>query len=104
MPLGYIVAGTYIGLFDLKVSNIYGLHDHHSDPSSLLFSTLFLMRLAVPIGYNFLSLTGVEKASFYEVMGPVSYVSFMGEGFNKWVFPICLFLMVFLTAFNIYGT
>lgn len=64
----------------------------------------FLMRLAVPIGYNFLSLTGVDKASFYEVMGPVSYVSFLGEGFNKWVFPICLFFMVFLTAFNIYGT
>ena len=61
------------------------------------------MRLAVPIGYNFLTLTKVKQSAFYEVMGPVSYVAFMGADFNKWVFPICLFLMVILTAFNIYG-
>ncbi len=36
-------------------------------------------------------------------MGAVKYVSFLGEGFNRWVFPICLILMVLLTAFRIYG-
>lgn len=71
--------------------------------NSSLFTLRQLMRLAIPIGYNFLTLTKVEKAAFYTVMGPVKYVNFMGEEFNKWVFPICLFLMVFLTAFNIYG-
>jgi len=45
----------------------------------------------------------MEKAAVYEVMGPVRYVKFLGEGFNKWVFPVCLMVMVILTAFNIYG-
>lgn len=61
------------------------------------------MRLTVPIGYNFLSLTKVKKSAFYEVMGPISSLKFLGKDFNKWIFPACLFLMVFLTAFNIYG-
>ena len=61
------------------------------------------MRLAIPIGYNFLILTKVKDAAFFKVMGPLEDVQFMGQGFNRWVFPICLFLMVFLTAFNIYG-
>lgn len=29
------------------------------------------MRLAIPIAYNFLSLTRIETTAFYEVMGPV---------------------------------
>ena len=61
------------------------------------------MRLAVPIGFNFLTISRVEISAFYVVMGPVEQVFFLGEGFNQWVFPACLFLMVILTAFNIYG-
>jgi hypothetical protein len=61
------------------------------------------MRLAVPIGYNFMNLTRIDKSAFYEVMGPVKYLNFLGEDFNKWAFPICLCLMSLLTAFNIYG-
>lgn len=33
-------------------------------------------------------------------MGPLSSVNFLGEGFNKWVFPSVLFTMVFLTITN----
>jgi hypothetical protein len=45
----------------------------------------------------------MEDAAVYRVMGPVRYVKFLGEHFNKWVFPICLVLMAILTAFNFYG-
>jgi hypothetical protein len=104
IPLVYLVYATNYGLFQLKVSNIYALHkNHHTDPPCLLFSGMLLMRMSVPIAYNFLQLTQMEKAAIYVVMGPVAYVSFLGEDFNRWVFPICLFLMVFLTAFKIYG-
>lgn len=100
----YLVYATNYGLFQLKVSNIYGLHtNHHTDPPCLLFSSMLLMRMSVPISYNFLQLTNIDKAAIYQVMGAVKYVSFLGEGFNRWVFPICLMLMVFLTAFKIYG-
>lgn len=61
------------------------------------------MRLAVPLSYNFLEISGIDDAAIYVVMGSVEYVKFLGEDFNKWVFPICLILMVFLTAFKIYS-
>jgi hypothetical protein len=64
---------------------------------------MLLMRMSVPISYNFLQLTSIDQAAIYQVMGAVKYVSFLGEGFNRWVFPICLILMVALTAFRIYG-
>jgi len=61
------------------------------------------MRLGVPICYNFLILTQMNDAAVYRVMGPVRYVNFLGAHFNQWVFPLCLIIMVILTAFNIYG-
>ena len=45
----------------------------------------------------------MEKAAIYDVMGAVKYVSFLGEDFNRWVFPLGLLLMAFLTGFKIYG-
>ncbi len=100
----YLVYATNYGLFQLKVSNIYALHkNHHTDPPCLLFSGMLLMRMSVPIAYNFLQLTRVDSAAIFIVMGPVKYVSFLGEDFNRWVFPICLALMVVMTIFNVYG-
>lgn len=61
------------------------------------------MRMSVPIAYNFLQLTHVKGAAIFIVMGPVKYISFLGEDFNRWVFPICLALMVLMTLFNVYG-
>lgn len=100
----YLVYATNYGLFQLKVSNIYALHaNHHTDPPCLLFSGMLFMRMSVPIAYNFLQLTHVKSAAIFIVMGPVKYISFLGEDFNRWVFPICLALMVLMTLFNVYG-
>lgn len=89
-------------MYDIQTLQVF-FFQHCIEYMLITYENRFLMRLAIPIGYNFLILTGVEKASFYEVMGPVSYVSFLGEDFNRWVFPSCLFIMVFLSVFNIYG-
>lgn len=62
-----------------------------------------MMRLSVPICYNFLQLARVNEAALFVVMGPIKYVKFLGEDFNKWVVPIALLLMAFMTLFNIYG-
>lgn len=64
---------------------------------------MIIMRLSVPIVYNFLELTHTEKAAAYVVMGPAKYVRFLGSAFNQWVFPVCLILMVIMTSLNIYG-
>ena len=61
------------------------------------------MRLSVPIVYNFLLLTYMEDSAAFKVLAPVSYVKFLGEDFNKWVFPSLLLIMVLLTLLNLYG-
>jgi hypothetical protein len=67
-----------------------------------MFSSMLIMRMSVPIAYNFLQLTHVDRAAIFIVMGPVKYLSFMGEDFNRWVFPICLSLMALMTIFRVY--
>jgi len=98
------VYATNYGLFQLKISNIYALHkNHQSDPPCLLFSGMLFMRMAVPIAYNFLQLTKVEKAAIYDIFGSMQYLSFLGQDFNRWVFPIGLILMAFMTLFNVWS-
>jgi len=53
--------------------------------------------------YNFLQIAQVERSSFFQVMGPIRNIEFMGAGFNKWVFPVCLICMFTLTLFNVFG-
>jgi hypothetical protein len=60
-------------------------------------------RLGIPIAYNFIQILGIEKCSFLQVMGPVQQIPFIGETINEWVFPICLFLTIFITASNAYN-
>ena len=33
-------------------------------------------------------------------MGPLSSIKFLGDGFNRWVYPTVLFIMVALTITN----
>lgn len=105
VPMGYLLACCFIGLFSMKVSGVYALHNHkQTDSSSLLFSAYLLMRFAVPLVYNFMDMAAASKdCAFFKVLGPMRSVSFLGEGFTRWVFPIALLLMFFMTLFNIYG-
>lgn len=61
------------------------------------------MRLAIAIAYNFLELSGVSECAFFTVMGPLVKITFLGEGFNKWVFPSLLILSILMTAFDCFG-
>lgn len=104
VPLSYIGASSYFGLFRIRIQSVYALHPkHQTDPPCLVFSGMLVMRLAVAIAYNFLELTGVDKCAFFNVMGPLVKIKFLGEGFNKWVFPSLLFLMILMTAFDCCG-
>jgi hypothetical protein len=64
---------------------------------------MLLMRLAIAVAYNFLELSRVKKCAFFEVMGPLVKIQFLGEGFNKWIFPTLFLLTIFLTAFDCIG-
>ena len=101
VPLGYICASANFGMFSFKVSSIYALHPaQQTEPSHLIYSALLVTRLAYAVAYNFLELTGVKNCAYFQVMGPLDSVNFLGEGFNRWVFPTVLFTMVFLTITN----
>jgi len=104
LPLGYICYASNYGMFALKVQSLYALHDNNqTDPSSLVYSAMLLTRLGVAVAYNFLALTGIKSSAFFIVMGPLTNISFLGEGFNQWIFPSCLFFMILLTLTNCYG-
>lgn len=61
------------------------------------------MRLSVAVAYNFLELSQIQKCAFFQVMGPLVKITFLGEGFNKWVFPSLLLITIFLTGFDCFG-
>ena len=83
---------------------MYAIHSkRQTDPPCLVFSGMLLMRVAIAVAYNFLELSRVKKCAFFEVMGPLVKIGFLGEGFNKWIFPSLLFLMIFMTGFNCVG-
>lgn len=101
VPLGYICASANYGMFSFKISSIYALHSHQqTEPSHLLYSSLLLTRLAYAVAYNFLELADIKDCAYFEVMGPLTSVNFLGESFNRWVFPTVLITMILLTVTN----
>lgn len=99
IPLGYICAAANFGMFNFKFFSLYQLHTHNQTaPSHLLWSALLLTRLSYGVAYNFLQLVDIQSCAFFDVMGPLSQVDFLGAGFNAWGFTTLLFLMVLLTV------
>ena len=99
IPLTYMCTASYYGMFRVKINAIFALHAHQmTDPGSLAYSGLLLTRLAIAVSYNFLEISDVKGNAFFTVMGPMDNIEFLGENFNKWVFPSLMFLTVFLTV------
>lgn len=59
LPLSYIGGCAFFGMFNFKVDGVYALNRGQTDPVSLIYSAMLLMRLAVPVAYNFLDLVGL---------------------------------------------
>lgn len=104
VPLAYICAASFYGFFKIKINSFYALHPKQkTDPSCLVYSGMLFMRLSISVAYNFLELSKVKNCAFFEVMGPLVKIQFLGEGFNKWVFPSLLLITIFLTLFDCFG-
>ena len=66
----YIVYATLYGLFKIKLLGFYSLHKgQHTDGFSLVYSGSLLLKLGVPMCYNFLSFLRIENTVFQEFMG-----------------------------------
>ena len=63
----------------------------------------FVGTLAISIAYNFFAISGIEYSAFYVVLGNLQQITFLGTGFNDYVYPSLLLLMCLLTLTNCWG-
>lgn len=103
--LGMFIAYTYYGLFNFKLSKLYGLYPHKQTvPSSLVYSAIYTAKLAFPICYNFLllvNMSSMSKPVFERVMGVINLVPVMGD--FQYVFPCIIILFMAMNACNLYN-
>lgn len=88
--VAYIVTHT---IFRIKVYKVFSLHRGHSSASSLLFTAINLARVAYPLCYNYLQITGLPPAAFLAFFGEVTISPEVMV-----VFPI---LMLTFAVFNL---
>ena len=87
VPLVYLSICAYHPLFQLKLGNLYYLGRHRSDESTLLLNCTLLLRISVPLAYNFTLLLHQDAGSLTAFIGTVNVIPFFGSQFNT-IFPI----------------
>lgn len=100
--LTYILACAYWGLFQLKLFSYYRLiPGKQTDANSVLFSALYLSRIAAPLALNFIRMAKVSGSSFQKVMASMERAPFLGKAlFNNYA-PLCLVVLCAAFLFDI---
>lgn len=100
--LTFILACAYWGLFQLKLFSYYRLiPGKQTDANSILFSALYLSRIAAPLALNFIRMTKVSGSSFQKVMASMERAPFLGQAlFNNYA-PLCLMILCVAFFFDI---
>jgi len=102
IPFAYMICTSFWSVFRLKISGWYGLYpDHNTDTASLLWCALILARLAPPLCYHFLLLTGVDGTEFQRFMGQMDVVPILGGSFNE-VFPCLVGVLSLCNLLDVY--
>ncbi len=103
--MGYLCFCTFYGIFNFKVSGFYGLYPYHqTEPSNLVYSALYLAKLAAPLCVNFLMLIHFENNQstiFDKVAGRGMSWSFVNS-FLKY-FPCLIVVLCLLYYFEVYS-
>eukprot|EP00002_Diphylleia_rotans_P035701 TRINITY_DN7815_c0_g1_i1.p1 TRINITY_DN7815_c0_g1~~TRINITY_DN7815_c0_g1_i1.p1 ORF type:complete len:971 (-),score=207.14 TRINITY_DN7815_c0_g1_i1:218-3130(-) len=102
IPLSYITLCAYWSLLQLRLFNFYVLlPGQENDANSLLFSSTYLFRLAMPAAYNFLFVVNeYQDTSLAKVMGTMDVIPLFGKTFNLY-FPIILIFLCVVFFFNL---
>ena len=87
VPLLYLTLCAYHPLFQLKLGTLYYLGRHRTDEGTLLLNCTLLLRISVPLAYNFTLLLHVDAGSLQAFLGPISVIPFFGTSFNT-IFPV----------------
>ena len=97
--LGYMAGVSYWTIFEFKALDGLTLVRGHSDGASLCFTATFLMRLILPLCYNFLWISNLTDpaalVTYSSMFGSMNVVDFLGEWFNRFI-PIFIPIMVAL--------
>ncbi len=102
IPLGFIIYGVHYGLFRIKISGFYGLYpDHHSDASSLLFTTINFSRVSAPLCFNFLNILQLKNCALNSALGVVDLMPVLGGSINK-LLPSILILIAAFIYFDVW--
>jgi len=108
--LGIFIVFICFGLFNFKLSKFYGLFPHkQTDPSCLVYSSMYTAKIAFPICYNYLLIVRLpdyksnEKLTtvFEQVVGVMDLVPYLGANFQKY-FPCVLGLLLILNICQVY--
>ena len=103
--MGYLCFCTYYGIFNFRVSGFYGLYPYHqTDPSNLVYSALYLAKLASPLCLNFLMLIHFEnhrQTVFDKVAGKGMSWAFVNNFLEY--FPCLTLVLCLLYYFDVYS-
>jgi len=61
------------------------------------------MRFALPLIFNFFTMLGEKNTAFFQALGPVGNLAFIGPVFNKFFYPICMPCIALLVGSNLYN-
>jgi hypothetical protein len=104
--LGMFITFICFGLFNFKLSKFYGLFPHkQTDPSCLVYSSMYTAKLAFPICYNYLLIVGLRdyesNKKLETVFENVAGVMDLGVDFQHY-FPCVLGLLLLLNICEVY--
>lgn len=104
VPLSYMAFAASWGIFRLRISGWYGVYsNHNTDTISLLWCTMQLIRISVPLCYHFLGVLRItERTSFEEFMHPMQIVPVLGKDFNRY-FPVFVALLCICNIAGVYS-
>lgn len=103
--LGYLCFCTFYGIFSFRVSGFYGLYPYHqTEPSNLVYSALYVAKLAAPLCVNFLMVIHYEnnqETVFDKVAGRGMSWSFVSS-FLRYI-PCFILILCVMYFFNVYS-
>jgi len=84
-------------LFFMNIPRYYHVApNHHTDENSLLYMAGNFLNVAAPLTYNFHALSKAESTAFFEVIGSMKVVPFLGSGVHSGL-PILIVVISIIT-------
>lgn len=102
IPICFMFLTSLYGLFKIKLSGYYSIHDNrHTDSTSLLFIANFMCRIGFPLCLNFVQMLKLKNVHTV-IEGMMGQSPSAGKDFLIF-FPAILIILCLFNLFNLYG-